>query len=210
MSLRYAVLALLSSEPMTGYDLVRYFDNTVGLTWAASHSQLYPELQRMEAEGLISGNTILRGQRARKRLYSITPRGEHEFRTWTMKPLPYLPERDAHRLQILYGEFADLNAVRKLLNEHIGHYTWRRDQWSKLRDAVGDNDFRLLQARLESSPPQLRRKIIAFKELGLEGNIARADAEIDWARRGLELIATLEREESGEGSRPGELGRPPG
>lgn len=51
MSLRHAALALLSAQPMTGYQLVQYFDDTVGLMWAASDSQIYPELRRMEADG---------------------------------------------------------------------------------------------------------------------------------------------------------------
>lgn len=196
MSLRYAVLALLSAEPMTGYELVQQFDATVGLTWAASHSQLYPELRRMEADGLISGDTVPRGQRAQKRVYSITPRGEGELRAWVGAPLPYSPERNAHRLKILYGEFTDLKSVRRLLKEHIDYYARRHSQWSNLRDAIRDDNFRLLQVRLKNSPPELRRKVIAFKQLGLDGNIALAEAEVAWARRGLEVIEELEREES--------------
>lgn len=196
VSLRYAVLALLTAEPMTGYELVQYFDATVGLTWAASHSQLYPELRRMEAEGLLSGDTVPRGQRAHKRVYNITPRGEEEFRAWVGSSLPYSPERNAHRLKILYGEFTDLKSVRRLLKDHIDYYTRRHSQWSNLRDAIRDEDFHLLQVRLKNSPPELRRRIIAFKEIGLDGNIALAEAEVAWARRGLEIIAELEREES--------------
>ena len=53
MSLRYALLALLTSEPMTGYDISRRFQSSVGHVWHAHDSQIYPELRKMEAEGLV-------------------------------------------------------------------------------------------------------------------------------------------------------------
>ncbi|MEV4671376.1 MULTISPECIES: PadR family transcriptional regulator [Actinomadura] len=196
MSLRHAALALLAAQPMTGYELVRYFDDTVGLMWAASDSQIYPELRRMEADGLIRAETIPRGERAEKRLYKITPRGRARLRAWTGESLPYPPERDVHRLQITYGEFTSLENVRKHLNEHLDHYTWRRNQWVKLLETIRSEQFPLMRARLDKSRPELRRRIIAFKALALEGQVAHADAEIAWARRGLQLIDDLDRTEA--------------
>ena len=55
MSLRYALLALLTAQPMTGYDLARAFHTSVGHVWHAPDSQIYPELRRMEADGLLAG-----------------------------------------------------------------------------------------------------------------------------------------------------------
>ena len=48
MSLRYALLAVLTAQPMTGYDLARTFHASVGHVWNAPNSQIYPELHRME------------------------------------------------------------------------------------------------------------------------------------------------------------------
>ena len=48
MSLRYALLALLTVEPMTGYDLSKRFESSVAYVWHAPDSQIYPELRRME------------------------------------------------------------------------------------------------------------------------------------------------------------------
>ena len=52
MSLRHALLGVLKDRPLTGYDLVRYFQGTLGFLWSAPQSQIYPELRRMEAAGL--------------------------------------------------------------------------------------------------------------------------------------------------------------
>jgi DNA-binding PadR family transcriptional regulator len=179
---------------MTGYELIRYFDDTVGLMWSASDSQLYPELRRMEADGLIRAETVPRGERAEKRRYSITPRGRSELRAWISRPIPHPPERNAHRLQIAYAEFTDLVTARRLLTEHLDYYQWKRSQWSKLLETIRHGTHPLMRARLSKSPPEVRHRITGFKELAIEGQVAHAETEIAWARRGLELITELERE----------------
>lgn len=67
MSLRHALLALLDAEPMTGYTLARYFDQSAAYVWHASHSQIYPELRRLESEGdsLLAAAWAAGGKRAR-------------------------------------------------------------------------------------------------------------------------------------------------
>ena len=44
MSLRHGLLDLLAGEPMSGYDLTRYFSASMANVWPAQHSQIYPEL----------------------------------------------------------------------------------------------------------------------------------------------------------------------
>ncbi|WP_279581330.1 PadR family transcriptional regulator [Fodinicola feengrottensis] len=51
MSLRHALLALLEAEPMSGYSLAKFFDQSVAYVWHAPHSQIYPELRRMSRPG---------------------------------------------------------------------------------------------------------------------------------------------------------------
>ena len=53
MSLRHGLLDLLAGEPMSGYDLARFFGASMGNVWPAQHSQIYPELAKLAAEGLI-------------------------------------------------------------------------------------------------------------------------------------------------------------
>ena len=52
MSLRHAVLGMLSVTSCTGYELTQWFDSSLQHAWHASHSQIYPELAKLEAEGL--------------------------------------------------------------------------------------------------------------------------------------------------------------
>lgn len=79
MSLRYGLLDLLASEPMSGYDLSRVFAVSMGNVWPAQHSQIYPELAKLAAAGLITQTG--EGPRGRK-TYQTTPEGIEALRDW--------------------------------------------------------------------------------------------------------------------------------
>ena len=53
MSLRHALLGLLSVEPASGWDLLKRFEQSLAFVWPATQSQLYTELNRMTDAGLV-------------------------------------------------------------------------------------------------------------------------------------------------------------
>ncbi|MFD1050558.1 PadR family transcriptional regulator, partial [Kibdelosporangium lantanae] len=53
MSLRHAVLGLLSTGPASGYDLLKRFEISLANVWPATQSQLYSELNRMADADLV-------------------------------------------------------------------------------------------------------------------------------------------------------------
>ncbi|MEO2119555.1 MAG: PadR family transcriptional regulator, partial [Microbacterium sp.] len=67
MSLRYALLALLRVGPLSGYELAKQFTQSVGHVWHAPDSQIYPELRKMEADGLVEAEEQARGERGTRR-----------------------------------------------------------------------------------------------------------------------------------------------
>lgn len=188
MSLRYALLALLTAEPLTGYDAAKRFGGSVGHVWHAPDSQIYPELRRMEQEGLIEGEQVRWGPRSTKTRYSITDEGVRTFREWMNTPLDYGPVRDASHMQAAYFEWADPDRAREHLHRHIAHYTEQVTQWTNMRQAILEATNATIATRLQKYPAEEHERIIAYKAFAYDGLIARGEAEIDWARRGLELI----------------------
>ncbi len=78
MALKHAVLAALSTEPGSGYELSKRFDASVANFWPASAQQIYRELDRLEGEGLVRARTVHQQKRPDKRVFRITPAGTDE------------------------------------------------------------------------------------------------------------------------------------
>jgi len=192
MSLRHALLAVLSADPMTGYDLVKYFDGTVAFVWSAPHSQVYPELRRMEQAGLIEATTVPRGERATKREYSLTREGERELHRWASEVHPPPPLRNVDRLKAAHFEWGTYESIKRQLREHLNHWSAQRRQWRQLVGDLESGEVPLLRRRLERLPPEQHEAVVAFRAFAFQGQIARADAEIAWAKRGLALVEQLE------------------
>lgn len=77
--MRHCLLGLLASEPGSGYDLTRRFEEVLGAIRPARHPQIYGELTRLADDGLIAAET--EGPRRRKE-YRITDAGMAELRRW--------------------------------------------------------------------------------------------------------------------------------
>jgi DNA-binding PadR family transcriptional regulator len=192
MSLRYALLSLLRVGPLSGYDLQKQFSLSVGHVWHAPDSQIYPELRKMEAAGLIEGEEQVRGERGTRRVYHVTEAGDRAFLEWMKTPLDYSRVRDPAHLRASYLEATTPDAAREFLRAHIAAWESELEQWEgELRriDAVNNP---MLVRRLAASPPEAHERTIAFKRFAYGGLVDRARVEIDWARRGLELVDELE------------------
>ncbi len=97
MSLRHGLLDLLAGEPMSGYDLARYFNASMANVWPAQHSQIYPELAKLVADGLIAQTG--EGPRGRK-VYQTTPAGLDELRSWLRDTEPDYSFRNQALLRV--------------------------------------------------------------------------------------------------------------
>ena len=191
MSLRYALLALLSVEPMTGYDLAKRFESSVAFVWHAPDSQIYPELRKMAKEGLLQAEEVSWGPRGKKTQYRITEEGRAAFRAWMREPVEYSRERDPVHLKAAYLEWAEPNAAREHMQAHIDYHTMRRDQWAEMIDQLRAGTNEMLSKRLAATAEADRQRTVEYKVFTYEGLIARAETEIEWGKRGLKLIDAL-------------------
>lgn len=192
MSLRSALLALLSSGPMTGYDVVKRFSGSVGYLWQAKDSQIYPALRKMEEEELLEGELIPWGSRgAMKTQYSVTEAGLAELRRWQASEHDYGLERDPIELRVAYGEWADPGALERMLEAHIAHHEGEIEQAHKQVEDIETRKSPVIQRRLQNYSEADAQRIIRFKVLAYEGRIARSQAEIKWAKKILKELGGL-------------------
>ncbi len=192
MSLRFALLALLSSRPMTGYDLSKHFSQSVAHVWHAPDSQIYPELNRMERDGLLEAAQVPWGPKGTKKEYHVTDEGLEAFRRWIDSPLEIRRQRDPAYLKAAYLEWADPDAARSQLRQHHAYWSSHLALLEQTRQTLVEHTHPTLIRRLEKFPPEQHERIVRYKVFAYDGLIDQARAEVTWAQRGLELVDELE------------------
>jgi PadR family transcriptional regulator AphA len=88
----------------TGYEIKQLVDVSARFFWSASYGQIYPELKRLEAEGLIRGEDAATNGRAR-RAYELTAAGEEALDGWLRSgAAPVLEMRDEGLLKLFFSD----------------------------------------------------------------------------------------------------------
>ncbi|MDT0183965.1 PadR family transcriptional regulator [Microbacterium sp. ARD31] len=188
MSLTHAILGVLEARPMSGYDLVRFFDTTARWVWSAPQSQIYPLLKKLEGEKWIAGEDQVRGERAR-RTFSLTEDGLVELQRWLGEPHSEPGVRDALLLKALFFDLSNPGDARAVLEGHIEELEKRAGQWAAHRARLLARDTPLLRERLGHRPPEDHERIAALKAHVFTYLIDSARRRIEWCR---ETIAILE------------------
>jgi PadR family transcriptional regulator, regulatory protein AphA len=97
------VLGLLALKPRSGYDIKTVVDRSTRFFWAASYGQIYPELKRLEEEGLIEGEDRPNGGRSR-RVYKLTPDGREALVEWLLGDTVTIELRDESLLRLFFAD----------------------------------------------------------------------------------------------------------
>src|SRR5689334_21075328 len=74
-NVRAAILALLTERPMHGYEMIKELDTRTGGVWRPSPGSVYPTLQLLEDEGLISSE-----EGGGRKRFTLTEAGQEEAR----------------------------------------------------------------------------------------------------------------------------------
>jgi len=125
MSLQYSILGLLHYKPMHGYRLKEHLDRNFGHMWSINYGQIYPNLKKMKAEGLISMQEENRsGEKGppRKR-YTITETGRKAFQQWLAdSPEGGMLLRDPFLMRFVFYGFGEPDRAIELLDGQIENY----------------------------------------------------------------------------------------
>ena len=92
MSIKFAILGLLSWKPSTGYDLKKVFEESSAMYWSGNNNQIYKSLVQLLDEGLVTNEIRHQDSSPSKKVYTITDEGLAELREWTLS-LPEAPDR---------------------------------------------------------------------------------------------------------------------
>ena len=113
-----ALLGLLRKGPMSGYDLRKDVERSVGYFWAPAKTQIYATLPKLVELGLATPQRIVQSARPDKTVYELTDAGREALREWVEEaPLDAGHGRNLILLKLYFGEDADHEALRRQLEE---------------------------------------------------------------------------------------------
>jgi DNA-binding PadR family transcriptional regulator len=140
-TLGYGILGLLARGPLTGYEVARRLQTPVGYFWSARHSQIYPELARLEADRLVRHAVVSGpGPRDNKR-YSLTPRGRTALRRWVVSEPPPAPAKSELLLRVYSIWLSSPSQARTMLEAERAKHVAALSTYAGIAEANADATF---------------------------------------------------------------------
>ena len=132
MALGDAILACLTERPMTGYELAKTFDSSIGFFWKTDHQQIYRELSRLRDRGYIRGREVVQTGKPNKLVYTLTPEGRAAFRHWAARPSSPASIKDDLLIRLYALEAVDIEPLRADLMARLEHHRDRYERYERI------------------------------------------------------------------------------
>lgn len=142
MSVRHALLALLSEGPKYGLQLRQEFEARTGEVWPLNVGQVYTTLRRLERDGLVESDDTT--DDSPQKGFRITLEGQDELASWLRTP-PDLssPPRDELVIKILIAMRMPGVDVHELIQVHRRHLVELMQEWTRIKMDAGDHEVNL-------------------------------------------------------------------
>ena len=140
MSVRHALLALLSEGPKYGLQLRQEFEANTGEIWPLNVGQVYTTLQRLERDGLVDTDDA--AQEGPQNVFVLTEAGEEELSSWLTTPSDLAaPPRDELVIKVLSAARVPGVDVHDVIQVHRRYLVELMQQWTRLKEDEADFDL---------------------------------------------------------------------
>lgn len=171
-----AILGLLKSRAMHGYELKKELTTQLGQFWQVSYGSLYPAVRRLEKTGMVERYFPKEEIARRKNIYRITPAGEELF---TSRLCERTSVVDDARFGVRFAFFRYMTATDRVdLLERRRAYLLEMvaDLKEKLRsykEKIDDYTYRLMEHRVDTTRADIEwiDRLIAEEKLNLSSNL---------------------------------------
>ncbi len=181
MSLRHIMLGMLR-EPHSGYDIKKEFEQSLRNFWRAELSQIYPLLQKMDDEGLLTSKQGPSDIGPTRRVYKRTAKGRKELASWLSRGPTVGTERIGYLAQVYFlSELKDDVAVMQFMQE--------------LRDYMADwlDTLRSVENKWKANDPRYPDELPDedfYPQLTLQMGLTKVRANLQWCDESIERIRT--------------------
>ena len=181
MPLSHAILAFLEFQPMSGYDLKKFIDQSVNHFWSATQSHIYKELENLEKKGMTQVELIPQEGKPNRKEYRITDAGRAELRNWLVTPIPLDPVRQAWLIQIFFSHFSTNEEIAALIETRMNEIR------EKLKTYRGD-----AQAAIEENARRIGvERARELWQITLDYGIDYYESELAWLEKTQDRVRKL-------------------
>jgi DNA-binding PadR family transcriptional regulator len=181
MPLEHAILAFLELRPMTGYDLKKYFDQSVAHFWSATQSHIYKALDGLAKKGWAEVTLIPQEDKPNRKEFRITDAGRAELRRWLTTSLPLEPVRQAWLIQIFFSHFSSNQEIAALLEARMASMRARLKTYREEAQAAIDENARQVGIKRAHEVWQIT----------LDYGIEYYERDLAWLEKTLERVRSL-------------------
>jgi DNA-binding PadR family transcriptional regulator len=181
MPLAHAILGFLDYEPMSGYDLKKFFDQSVAHFWSAAQSHIYKALETLEKDGMVESKIIQQEGKPNRKEYHITKAGRTELHRWVVTPLPLAITREAWLIQIFFSHASSNEEIVTLLQARaIEIRTSLETFHTEIRSSVEEN----------AANPAMER-MRQLWQMTADYGMAYYESELAWIEDAIERVRKL-------------------
>jgi PadR family transcriptional regulator AphA len=175
--IQYAILGLLSWQPLSGYDLKKIISDSEVFYWSGNNNQIYTALIRLHADGLVTRQVQLQENLPAKKIYTITPAGRAELRRWVLSTAELPDVHNTFLIQLAWAEMLTAGELEALL----GRY-----------ETEIDLKLRMLQekySRQALAPDRTPREVYLWEQIA-QHLLSTYQSELDWVRQMRQELST--------------------
>jgi DNA-binding PadR family transcriptional regulator len=166
MSVRFAVLGLLSAKGMHGYQLKTRFDRVTGGFWQLNFGQIYSTLDRLAREGLVERSCEREERDSDRKIFRITVKGKAKLDDWILRPVAHPRAlRDDLFVRLLFSDRSSAGPILRLV--------------ARQRD-VYDLEMRKLSKRKAQLEKMKSDESGFLTDLLIDAALFHAEAELSW------------------------------
>jgi DNA-binding PadR family transcriptional regulator len=174
MALGDAILVCLTERPMTGYELAKTFDSSIGFFWKADHQQIYRELTRLRERGHVQAREVVQTGKPNKLVYTLTAEGKAALRHWAARPSSPPSIKDDMLVRLCALAAVDIEPIRADLMARLEHH---RDRLARYQ--------RVLMKRFPDGAQSLDD---TGKLLALHLGLRHEQAVVEWCEEALQTL----------------------
>lgn len=180
----YALLALLSIKPMTGYEMKKWVELALSQFWKTSFGQIYPTMSKFISLGMVSMQEIENEKTPNSKLYTLTDLGREALLTWLNSDFQDFTDKDEALLKFYFSTILPVDVIVHRMNQAIAFNSKVLSQYEEELKA------------LEKDKYKSRHNIHRY--LSIKKGIHLNQARIKWEEECVVVMHEFERQNSSD------------